>query len=234
MRRRRRKRSSELTSLIDVLFILLFASLVQARYSVERRARDQVDAAVAEAGAPADAMPGSEARSDAGPEARSDAAPELGDAGAPPQRQRARQLSALVAGAVRGRDAFVVEATAPGHVVEIRHWRDGALLRRQAMQHRLLETVPPEESNEELRYLGEAEPGQRICPLVLATLAPPQADLGRALVVITIDAPLADLSRALRDGLVRDAALCFQDAAGVAILLDSESPLPWSESDAIE
>jgi hypothetical protein len=234
MRRRRRKRSSELTALIDVLFILLFASLVQARDSVERQVRDHTSAAVADAAVPDAGPPTDAAPADApgAPVADAASAP---DASPPPAyRRRAQQLSALVAGAVHGRDAFVIEVTAPGYLVELRHWRDGALLRRQALQHRLIETVPPEESNEEVRYLGATQPDQRICPLVLGLLEPPPPDLGRALVMITVDAPLAGLSRALRDGLVRDAALCFQDATGIAILLDPENPQPWSEIHAIE
>jgi hypothetical protein len=240
MRRRRRKRSSELTALLDVLFILLFASLVQARYSVERQVRDHTavipDAAIPDAGSPMDAAP-----VDAAPPPDSDAAAGAADATSapdsaapPPYHQRAQHLSALIAHAVHGREAFVVEVSAPGQVVELQHWQGGVLLRREALHHRLVETVPPEESDDEFRYLGDTQPGQRICPLVLAQLEPRPPDLARALVVIIIDAPLAGLTRALRDGLARDAALCFQDAAGIAILLDPEKPLPWSESHGIE
>jgi hypothetical protein len=234
MRRRRRKRSSELTALLDVLFILLFASLVQARYSVERQVRDQTapvpDAAVPDAGSPMDAAPADAPHADAagGPDAPpAAAAPDA--AAPPPYRQRAQHLSALIAAALHGREAFVVEVRAPGTLVELQHWRDGALRRRQPLHHRLVETVLPEESDEEVRYLGDTQPSQRICPLVLAQLEPQPADLARALVVIIIDEPLAGLTRALRDGLARDAALCFQDAAGIAILLDPENPLAWSE-----
>jgi hypothetical protein len=239
MRRRRRKRSSELTALLDVLFILLFASLVQARYSVERQVRDQTavvpDAAVPDAESPMDAAPADAApHSDAigGPDATPD--PGAPDAAPPPYRQRAQHLSALIARALHGREAFIVEVSAPGTLVELQHWRDGALHRRQPLHHRLVETVLPEESDEEFRYLGDTQPSQRICPLVLAQLQPQPPDLARALVVIIIDAPLAGLTRALRDGLARDAALCFQDAAGIAILLDPENPLAWSEIHGIE
>jgi hypothetical protein len=237
MRRRRRKRSSELTALLDVLFILLFASLVQARYSVERQVRDQTsapvvaDAAVPDAGTPMDAAP-ADAPSPEVDDAAESLAPDAAEP--PPYRQRGQQLSTLIASALHGREAFIVEVTAPGYLAALGHWRDGALLRRQPLQHRLVETVPPEESDEEVRYLGDTQPSQRICPLVLAQLQPQPSDLARALVVITIDAPLAGLTRALRDGLARDAALCFQDAAGIAILLDPENPLPWSEIHGIE
>jgi hypothetical protein len=239
MRRRRRKRSSELTALLDVLFILLFASLVQARYSVERQVREQTavvpDAAIPDAGSPMDAAPAGDAlapHADAGPDASPTGAPDA--APPPPYRRRAQHLSSLIAAALHGREAFVVEVSAPGTLLELQHWRDGALHRRQPLHHRLVETVLPEESDEEVRYLGDTQPSQRICPLVLAQLEPQPADLARALVVITIDEPLAGLTRALRDGLARDAALCFQDAAGIAILLDPENPLPWSESHGID
>jgi hypothetical protein len=234
MRRRRRKRASELTSLIDVLFILLFASLVQARDTMDRE--EPADAGPPDAGlpdaGPADAGPPDAGAPDAGPP---DAG--LGDQGASPatgtHREHARRLSALVAGAVHGRDTFVVEVAATGYVVEIRHWRDGALLRRQAVQHRLV-AVPPGGLSEFPEYLGMNQPWMRLCPLVLAGLVQPQPDLGRALVVLTVDAPLGDLSLALRDGLERDAALCLQDAGGIAILLDPANPLPWSKLDGIE
>ena len=235
MRRRRHKRASELTSLIDVLFILLFASLVQARDSMERE--EAAGALVVDAGLP-DAMPDAgppDARPpDAGPADAAAAGP--GDEAArvaDVHREHARRLSALVAGAVHGREVFVVEVAATGYAVEIRHWREGALVRRQAVQHRLV-AVPADAPSEFAEYLGEDQPWQRLCPLVLASLAQPQPDLGRALVVITVDAPLADLSLALRNGLERDAALCLQDAGGIAILLDPAQPTPWSELDGIE
>ena len=238
MRRRRRKRSSELTSLIDVLFILLFASLVQARDTMDREPADTlvVDAGLPDAG-PADAVPPDAVPPDAQPP---DAVPpdaHSSDDGTSPatdtHRERVRRLSAVVASAVQGVDVFVVELAATGNAVEIRRWRDGALLRRQAVQHRLVD-VPPNHSSEYPEYLGVTQPWLRLCPLVLAGLAQPQPDLGRALVVITVDAPLDDLSRALRDGLKRDAALCLQDAGGIAILLDPANPIPWSDLDGIE
>jgi len=238
MRRRRRKRSSELTSLIDVLFILLFASLVQARDTMDREPVDTLvvdaglpDAGPADAGAP-DAGPPDAGPPDAGPP---DAQP--GDDETSPAtgmyRERARRLSAVMAGAVQGVDAFVVEVAATGYAVEIRRWRDGVLLHRQAVQHRLV-AVPPDRSSEFPEYLGVNQPWMRLCPLVLAGLPQPQPDLGRALVVITVDAPLGDLSLALRDGLMADAGRCLQDAGGIAILLDPANPLPWSNLDGVE
>lgn len=227
MRRRRRKRSAELTPLLDVLFILLFASLVQARERVERDLEDRAEHTAAPAPAPIDA-----GAPDAAPDAMPDAALDAGATSA--LADHGRRLSALIAGAVHGRDAFAVEVSETGHMVEIRHWRGGALIRRESLQH-LLVTVPPEESSPELVYYrGDTQPGHRICPVVLAHVEPPRPDLARALVVITADTPLADLPLALRNGLVRDAALCFEDAAGVAVLLDPENPLPWSEIDEID
>jgi hypothetical protein len=236
MRRRRRKRSSELTSLIDVLFILLFASLVQARDTMDRE--EPADTLVLDAGSPdagPDAGPPDAGPPDAGPpDAQPDARP--GDDGTSPadtHREHARRLSAVVASAVQGVDVFVVEVAAAGYAVEIRRWRDGALLHRQAMQHRLVD-VPPNHSSENPAYLGENQPWQRLCPLVLASLPQPQPDLGQALVLIVVDAPLGDLSLALWEGLKRDAAQCRQDADGIAILLDPANPIPWSKLDGIE
>lgn len=213
MRRRRRKRSSELTSLIDVLFILLFASLVQARQTIEHEPADTlvVDAGLPDAGPP-----------DAGP-------PDAGlpDAGLAEDthRERARRVSAGMASAVQGTEAFVVEVTATGYVVEIARWHDGARTDRKFMQHRLLD-VPPNHSIEHPVYLGANQPWQRLCSLVLASLPEPQPDLGGAVVFIAVDAPLGDLSLALWEGLKRDAGLCRQDAGGIAILLDPANPIP--------
>lgn len=233
MRRRRRKRASELTSLIDVLFILLFASLVQARDTMDRE--EPADTLVVDAGLP-DAEPADAGPPDAGPP---DAALDVqsGDDGTSPatgmHRERARRLSAVVAGAVQGVDVFVVEVAATGYAVEIRRWRDGVLLHRQAVQHRLVD-VPPNHSSENPAYLATNQPWQRLCPLVLASLPQPQPDLGQGLVLIIVDAPLGDLSLALWEGLKYDAAQCRQDAGGIAILLDGANPLPWSKLDGIE
>lgn len=224
MRRRRRKRSSELTSLIDVLFILLFASLVQARQTIEQEPADSlvVDAGVPDAGPPDAGAP--DAMPDAGPpDARS------GDAGtslaADTHRERARRVSAGMASAVQGTEAFVVEVTATGYVVEVARWRDGARTDRKFMQHRLVD-VPPNHSSENPVYLAANQPWQRLCSLVLASLPEPQPDLGGAVVFIAVDAPLGDLSLALWEGLKDDAGLCRQDANGIAILLDPANPIP--------
>ncbi len=227
-----------------MLFILLFASLVQARDTIDRG--DLADTLVMDAGlpdaGPADAGPPDAGPPDAGPPDAGppDAGPpdaQAGDDGTSPatgmHRERARRLSAVVAGAVQGVDVFVVEVAATGYAVEIRRWRDGVLLHRQAVQHRLVD-VPPNHSSENPAYLATNQPWQRLCPLVLASLPQPQPDLGQGLVLIIVDAPLGDLSLALWEGLKYDAAQCRQDAGGIAILLDGANPLPWSKLDGIE
>jgi hypothetical protein len=238
MRRRRRKRASELTSLIDVLFILLFASLVQARNSMEREEPAVVaDAGVPDAGSP-DAGPPDAGPPDAGPpDAAPDAAPGPGDGGVlratNPHRERTRRLSTQVASAVQGADVFVVEVAVAGYATEIGRWRDGALLGRQAVQQRLAD-VRPGHSSEYPVYVGDDQPWQRLCSLVLAGLSQPQPDLGGAVVFIIVDVPLDDLPLWLRDGLRADAARCRSDTGATAILLDPTNSIPWSELDGIQ
>lgn len=224
MRRRRHKRASELTSLIDVLFILLFASLVQARNSMQRD--EPADTLVVDAGLPdagPDAGPPDAGPADAGPVDAGDAAPGPDDGGVvratSPHRARARRLAATVASAVQGGDVFVVEVAAAGYATEIERWRDGARLDRQVVQHRLVD-VPPNHSSEYPAYLGENRPWQRLCSVVLGSLPQPQPDLSGAVVFIIVDVPLEDLPLGLRDGLVEDAGRCRLDTGGIAILLD--------------
>ena len=234
MRHRRRRRAAELTPLLDVLFILLFAALVQTRHAAERgphastsdAGADAADAVVVDAGPVEDAGAADANRGDAGPLASD---PESYEA-------RARRRAARIAGSVRYRDVLVVEVSAAGYVERRARWRDGVLQSEERLHQRLLREVPPEESDMELEYRGHKRPEHRICQIALASIdlaapdlaapdlaAPDLAapDLNRALVVIVADAPLRELPLALRDGLLRDAGRCFDDVGGVAILIDA-------------
>lgn len=232
MRHRRRRRAAELTPLLDVLFILLFATLVQTRHAAEGGAPAGMSDAGVDAGSAADA-----GIVDAGPAAGA-ADADRGDAGASDaggHETRAHRRAALIAGSVRYRDVLVVEVSAAGDVVGRARWRDGVLLSKERLHHRLLREVPPEESDMGIEYRGDSRPEHRLCQIALASidLATPDLaapDLDRALVVIVADTPLGELPLALRDGLLRDAGRCFDNAGGVAILIDAADEVPIDDS----
>lgn len=247
-RRRRRARGGQLTPLIDVLFIVLFASLIQARQRVDhaRAATAPVPAEEPNAAAapiegpdapsaPADAAARSDAVDAAAPLPPTTDADSTADAAADSDstadadsayRARVRQLSTTIAAATREREIFVAEVAQSGHLVELQRWRDGAMLASRRLHHRLVRPW--------LDFTGPEQPQQRLCAIVAAQQQPPSDDLGQALVVIHTDAPLEDLPRAQRSGLARDAAMCFQDARGVGLLLDADQPIPWREPDVTE
>lgn len=242
MRHRRRRRAAELTPLLDVLFILLFATLVQTRHAAEGGAPAGMSDAGVDAASAADA-----GIVDAGPAAGA-ADADRGDAGASDaggHETRAHRRAALIAGSVRYRDVLVVEVSAAGDVVGRARWRDGVLLSKERLHHRLLREVPPEESDMGIEYRGDSRPEHRLCQIALASIdlatpdlatpdlaAPDLAtpDLDRALVVIVADTPLGELPLALRDGLLRDAGRCFDNAGGVAILIDAADEVPIDDS----
>ncbi len=219
-RRRRRKRAAELTPLIDVLFILLFASLIQARSAGvstgEKRAPDDGDPAALDAGlAGADAAPIDAALRDAGADPGT-------DAGAPSSSHLAqsRQLAENMARAVKNRDTYLVEITHEGYVVTIAQWSEGRERRREALRYRLLRPVLPGESNREFEYLGMTNPDARICKLVRQRFPTAPDGLAEALVTVVVDVPLDDLPRALDRGIRGDLAGCFADGKALGILIE--------------
>lgn len=221
MRRRRRQHAAELTPLIDVLFIVLFAALIQARVAMERApaARTPIDAAPTDA-APADAGPTDAAPADAGPSdaGSRDAAPDAQSA----HLARALAVAGEVARAAKHRDVFIVELDRDGVITAMSRWRDGQELRRDLMRERLLRSVLPVESGLEVVYRSAADPSLRICPLVRARFAPDAPDLAQALVLVVVDAPRAELPLALDHALEAYVRDCFGQAGGVAILFDPE------------
>lgn len=224
MRRRRPKRSSELTPLIDMLFILLFAVLVQSQ-----RAGNQasIAAPVSPSSAsgpspqtPADAAPGdSQAMADAARPA--DGAASLPLKPADEHIDRARKLAEVMAQSVKQRDVFVVEVTGQGEIAAMERFSGGMRRRRDQTDYRLLRPVLPGQSDAELRYLGDAEPASRLCPLVKQHFEP-AADALRALVIVVTDAPLARFPLALRDGLIADTAECYAEAGAIAVVIDTD------------
>ena len=232
MRRRRARRPAELTPLIDVLFILLFASLIQARSAIDRARADEPTASEQVADA-ASIDAGVDATADAGVDASVDASV-LVDAGAPldaaPPTEpthltESRELANNLAQGVYGKDAFVVEVREDGYVVALSRWSSGREVSRQRVRHRLVRPILPGESGVGLMYLPPGDAG-RICPLVRAhigaSLRPaeqPESELSEILVLVILDVPLDDVPLALYRGLQEDLHDCFATARGIALLL---------------
>jgi hypothetical protein len=225
-RRRRRHRAAELTPLIDVLFILLFAALLQARTAVERgvtpadaiaEAQDAgADASASDAGADASAA---DASAEAGiGDAGGDAA--VADAGPSEHLAQSREIAARLASAVENHDVFVVEVTGDGHVTSMTRWSRGQEVRRDRVRDRLVRPVLPGESRDEFVYLGVKDRYMRVCPVVREHFELP-AEAGEPyLVMVLLDVPVVDLPLSLHQGLKDDLKTCFADATGVGILLE--------------
>lgn len=214
MRRRALPQPSSLTSLLDVLFILVFASLVAA---ARPRGGDAAPAAAPAAATTMSTM--STATPDAGVAAPDAAAtppapPELDDAPA----LRAAALATLAAEAA-GRPVIVARIAGDALVaVE----RDGA---RIELGVPLVEKVP--EPDVAIAYLGDRSAELRVCRVVALRLGLP--DLKDHLVVITPDRALGELTVALVAGLRRDAARCLTEQGGTAVVIDPaalEPPAP--------
>ena len=240
--RRGRYRAAELTALLDVLFILLFAALVQAQHPPREAvgplpegasvSSDGADAAAtagttdeSAADESADGDANDDVREDTGQDsdiAAEDRAPPA-DAtldGASSRDLRAQRMASLIASAIRQRDAYVVDVAADGEVMSVEQWRDGARVRGVRLYTHLLRSVPAHESDSELAYRGDERIDERLCSLVLAGQPSLHRDLAEALLVIASERALEDLPRALRDGLMADAGRCFADTGGVVIVVD--------------
>lgn len=228
MRRRRPTRSPELTPLIDVLFILLFAALIQARSVVTdsqlvAEDRPAVDGDMADAG-PLDAMP--DAMPDAGPvdampvDAGPDAGPDAGTAQRPDSayQVRSRQLASTMARSVYGRNALVVDIRSDAVVTGITNWLHGQKIGFWTFEHNL--TFPDSEVRVRPREPGD--PGQ-LCPFVRTGAHVDDED--EMLILVVLDKPLDELelavSRALHEGLED----CFATARGVVVFVQPDSQL---------
>ncbi|MBU1410004.1 hypothetical protein KKC22_00675 [Myxococcota bacterium] len=228
--RRPRVRYSELTSLLDVLFIMLFAALVQAAQMVQS-AKDAP--AASPRPVPGDARPASPVAPapvkrppadpqppvPASPPAAAVTPPAPASPGAVPSADlptlRAEAASRLVA---RSAQAGVVRIriSAAGHILRLKADMAG-LSRDQVVDIPLLERVPDPDVG--LSYLGARVGDMRLCSSVRRVLG--LRDLGGALVVIETARPLRDLPVALVEGLNADQLRCYEEEKGLAVLVES-------------
>ena len=191
---KRARRSPTLTSLVDVLFILLFASLVQQRRAGHARA---AEVAAAEAEAPDAGVP------DAG-------APDAGSGTEP------RPDPHTAARAVRDRlhaERVVLVAVGGGGIlrsVEV----DGV---RRELGVGLLRATGDARV---VVYAAEDRPELRLCNVIVAALG--AEVVNGALALVTTERPLRELPYALVQGLRSDTARCLQDAGAYALLIRAE------------
>lgn len=213
MRRREPIRYSSLTSLLDVLFILLFAALIHAAASVEQ-AHSSAERSAHEASAgPAP---------DAGPTAPDAGAlrPAL-DAGTgdvdPSREQLYRQALSELARAIEEQSVTYARVSAEGHLISIQRDEVGAGSEGDVeLGVPLLERVP--DPDQGVVYLGERASELRICTLVRRHLG--RENLSGELVIIAPEVSLAELEVALVRGLRRDQERCLRDEGAIGVVVD--------------
>ena len=210
MRRRRPVQYAPLTSLLDVMFILVFASLIHGA-AMEKRASQAASAASPPASVPAPVT----ARSPA--PAREPAEPAVDPAARAArdaEELRRAALAQLITG-LEGRSPVVARIGRDGQLRSLERLRGGRVVSRQ-LGLPLVERVP--DPDIALVYLGDRHDGPRLCSLLRLHLG--ARDLSDTLVIVAPDAPLDLLSVALARGLQRDAERCLADQRGVAVIVD--------------
>ncbi|MFH2008535.1 MAG: hypothetical protein ABI333_18250 [bacterium] len=215
--RRSRVRYSELTSLLDVLFIVVFAALVQASALVDR-ARRAPDTPRPARWTPLPARPGAPSPS-AGAAADGGVVPDAAvgretTAEADTGALRRRAASALVAASARS-GVVRVQVSATGHITHLTV-ESGGRTRSLVVDVPLLERVP--DPNVGMVYLGHSSAALRVCTAVRRTLG--WRTLREALVILQPAVPLAALQVALVEGLRADQNRCYPEERGLAVIVD--------------
>jgi hypothetical protein len=217
MRRRRPVvQYASMTSLADVMFILVFASLIYSA-GLERRA------AQAEAAPPEPVMGVAEAAASAAIAAAREAEDPSVRASREAEELRQAALAQLMTG-LEGRGPVVVRVGRDGQLRALEHRRAGRVT-SIPLGLPLVERVP--DPDVALSYLGDRQDGLRLCSLLRLHLG--ATDLSDALVIVAPDVPVDQLSVALARGLQRDTERCLSDQRGVAVIVDPgarQAPIP--------
>lgn len=205
MKRRAPLAPQSLTSLVDVLFILVFAALVQ-RAAAPAHAPASPSPAVPAPPTWTPPRPLAELRA----AAEAELASSLHEQPVIVARISARGVltSLEVAPGASGALAGLV-APATGAAPGV------AAAQRIALELALIERVP--DPDIAVAYLGARDPAHRICNAAAARLG----SLARSLVIFSVDAPLSELMLALAAGLRRDVDHCLTEHRAAAVLLDS-------------
>jgi hypothetical protein len=196
MRRRAVPAPSSLTSLVDVLFILVFAALVQ-RVGGAQSAKPAAPAVAA----PAPWRPPS-------------ATEELRRAAVRALSQRLQQQPAIVA-RVSARGVLTSLEVAPA---------DGGASTQMALERPLLERV--DDPDIAVGYVGDRDGGQRLCALIAARPELGATSLERSLVVIAVEGAVPELMVALVGGLRRDVDDCARAHRAAAVIIDATALPP--------
>ncbi len=201
--RRHVRRPPDLTSLFDVLFIVVFVALIRA-------AAAQHEVAQLTPPPPPPPKPA--------PPAPPPPPPDV-------VRLRAKALANLERDLAERTPIVVrISAQAEGDRLE------GTLAAIEHEGQTLALDVPllaeSRDPDVEIEYQGERSAELRVCRIAAVHLRLP--DLSRHLVIVVPDRPRADLSVALRAGLERDLARCFIEQRGIASLIDPAELAPAS------
>ena len=200
-------RYSELTSLLDVLFILVFAALVQAAGLVDRARR-----------APPDAPSPKRAARAVQPPKPTPFDPMKATATSAREAAVIRRQAAASLVAASARAGIVrVEVSSTGHITRVLS-DIGGKHRANTLSIPLLERVS--DPNIGVAYLGHRSPALRVCSAVRRSLG--GRDLNEALIIIRTTRPLRDLPVALVEGLRSDQRRCYREERGLAVLVDTD------------
>jgi len=217
-RQRRPVRYAELTSLIDVMFILLFAATIHASATGEPSAPA---ARIAARGASSHTGTGT-ARPGAtrlAPDASAIAAPRSRDFDA----DRERALSELARG-LTVRPVVVARVSPEGAVVAIEH-SVGGRVEHLSLAIPLVARVS--DPDIVLSYLGDRSRELRVCGIVAMTLH--RERFNDEIIAIVPDIPIEQMTVALARGLARDAEHCFADAHALGVLVGQPAVPPPHE-----
>jgi hypothetical protein len=191
--RRRVTRYAELTSLLDVLFILLFAALIQAA-GIVSAATEPVEPEPEPVAPTEPAQPAAAEHAELKQRAIDELTRSIGErAGVYARISRDGVLTAIEREHAGGAQRLDVDTP----LVEVSDDADVGLI-----------------------YLGERRPEWRLCTRIRVTLGVP--DLSDRLVVFALDAPLTELPVALVEGLRADQEACFTAERGVAMVVPPE------------
>jgi hypothetical protein len=203
---------SSLTSLVDVLFILVFAALVQrasAATGAQLDGAPEVKATGAAVGAPVAQAAPRPAHSEALRRAAiSTLATELEERPAIIARvAKSGVLTKLEAPGLASADAAAGAGGGSG---------EGGLV----LELPLVE--PVSDPDVAIGYVGDRDASKRLCAVIASRLAAAGSAvaLERSLVVIAVDTPVRELTVALVGGLRRDVADCLAVHRAAAVLLD--------------
>ncbi len=198
-----------LTSLLDVMFILVFASLIHSA-ALEKK---HSEAATIPKPAPVPVTK---------PAVQAPTAP------VDPAVQAARDAEALRRAAVaqlvtglEGRSPVVARIGRDGVLRALDRVSDGRVV-TAPLGLPLVERVPDPDVG--LVYLGERPDGPHLCSLLRLHLG--ARDLSDTMIIVAPDVPLAQLSVALARGLQRDAERCLADQRGIAVIVDPRAAPP--------